>query len=1434
MILKSPTDNRYYIKPRSVIFSENDMGDPSRVYVSIASGTTIMVNIPDVIPLDEDKQYRKWVLSGFSTKLGTTASYYVYAKLNRSDDRATISFSTKKYEVNGSADGSEASESYFFIAIGTITATDGVSGRTLTYDSGKLTTPDNSYTKEEVDNLVKPWEDIFLSRKEDDTAEGHITFEEGITTKSVSMGGKFLSDVATSTDPYKIENPTDSDIATAAYVDAHGKQKFLSKTTDDTAAGRIIFEKGLRSEDDVEVDGCISASGDATIHGSTSISGNSTVEGTSTVGKNIHVKYDSSTEQPTDKALTIGDFIEEGDIIQGAQITKSGVGSFAGVKSPFMQIYELILNRKTAVQGEFAFSDGDTVDNVTLNEDGSYTLTLREQYEGYITSFKYDDIIYANINIIGNSGEAATTGKCWMRVNSISYDGLSLNVSLYSDDQVPSKKNILPQPYMMITRHGNETDTARQDVWLVSSEDGRMVMLTGVDSPIIDVTSCYATVWGKLPLNLVDYIRQAGVTNLDESQPYLYVRGLVAQDFHRIDYRGKVVREENYRGEWSLETAKNEPYVINDETFDSVTHKGSKWKVESSGTTVEPSPTVTEWTLMVSKGEDSTLTTYDIKPSSNIVYVRETGISVTNLQVTVSEFSTLGYQELTAQYQLDERGLRLEYAIDGEGVRKVLDIGGDGTAIELEDGSGIVVFENDEGFISLEGESIDLNQVKDNITLYLMSDEYGELKNYIIPVVKDGKKGETGKSYSLRVSPSVINRTVDAETGKTIEEVTVDVVLTYLIDGVKYAMSVPMTEHDAVNDDVSIVSVASTDGTAIQRLSFAANSIPITKNIQFTVTPFGTDLPTVTASVAIAFPQRGLVGPAGDAGLMLYPSGYYDEKVKYVQIKDEDGNSVATPFVYYDPLKTGNGDYYVLQKDITEDGIEITNIEYWRPFEKIKYVFTEALMANWARLAQAVFWGDYMFSSDVMASDGKVADYSAFVEKMFGRDGKLTGAVVPNLFLDLKGGVVKTNRLSETFRNLMPNTYTGETIYADRLSLNTSYNVKCPKGNSLLCMPLMSDIVSSEYRKVYFTRSENTPSAPSGEYYDGLPPVGWYDYIPPTTVDGVRLPLWMAIKIEGGWEVWGFPLSENNTNRIRYSTDDAPVRGDEFAADNGYWVRPIGEEAVYPTWIVYQKGTTDRFYLRAKQLSESEYEIDGVHCVVSRLPDLNYEKNANTALRGNEVAEYEWSTILQHCLLLCADPRLLNWRSYRYNLSGHDGAVVYAPRGVKELNDFSEGADMFFSVNGVLTKWLMIEPSAIANLRLVSAEKPEGGVMHIWIVENGSDFDQLDVAVHVDMGYAYDETTQSVKDVSGLAGYGTWVFGGIIGEGSFSGIEIDYVYGENRIGRFYGSKRLRKIYDNHVANNNGDANEQEGYVSIAVEYRDDDDYINEITSLIYG
>lgn len=2071
MILKPPTDNRYYIKPRSVIFSENDMGDPARIYVSITSGATIMVNIPDVIPLDEDKQYRKWILSGFSTKLGTTAAYNVYAKLNRSDDRATITFSTKKYDVNGRADGSEASEDYFYIAIGTITATDGTSPRTLTYDSGKLTTPDNSYTKEEVDNLVKPWEDMFLSRKEDDTAEGHITFTKGITTTSLTMGGKSLSYVATSEDSLKIESPSDYDIATSAYVKEYGKQKFLSKTSDDTASGHITFEKGLKSETDIDVEQDMN------------VGGNSAVKGSSVVDRNIHVKYDPSTEQPTDNALTIGNFIEEGDIIQGARVTKGGVGSFAGLRSPFMQIYELIYNRKTAVQGEFAFSDGDTVEGVTLNDDGSYTLSLREQYKGYTTTFKKDDIVYANINIIGNSGEPATTGKCWMRVNGVSDDGLSLNVSLYSDSQVPSGKNIVPQAHMIITRHGNETDKSRQDVWVVSSEDGRMYMLTGVDSPIINSATAYATVWGKLPQNLVEYIQQH-VTNFNPQHPYLYARGAVIQDLIRLNYKGAVVKTENYRGIWSYETAVNDPYITNDSTYDTVTHNGSKWMVQVSNTTIEPSLTVTEWVQVVAKGEDASLSMYEIKPSVNVVYVREGKIiSTKSLSVTVGETTPSGYEVLDTQYKLEEKGLRIQYAVDGSGERITLDIGGDASAIELEDGTGIIVDESDDdAVIVLEGESIDVSAIEDNITLYLVDNEGNDIHQFIVPVIKDGitpfvsfksmvfirsngtpdkptdgdyenpvptgwndgipagtepiwstsrvfstdpnfvsewdepqlfadtpdikmvyssdeeyytipdgfdasdewyksaalqgwnrlpdehtiwmavsrftasswsewevikvkgekgtdgtsirikgtldsvdllpskpaddsdcyviagdlwvwigtgwsnvgkfsgdngkssylhvkyansltpddwtdkdgetagmyigiyvsaeeedplewdlytwskfeavdgastfkstvfirsnttpsapeggdydsplpsplngwsdgipegdgmlwastriftsngllpqqdvwttpqqmsdttdfdviysvlenpepptghpvtntevwkndetsdaiwmatsrmrnnvwspwyvsrikgekgdpgskgqssfksfvflrsdeepstpeggnydsplpsplngwsdgtpngterlwmstrifssdglypqqdvwtkpepiadstdfdveyssvenpsfptghpntnpewsnisdtttiwmatskksngewsdwqvqkikgekgdkgsgiavkgafatldelkakypngpendgdcyvvgnylyawngsewinigqiagengingkdsvridldnendsmlydsdgnllsgavtsdislyegdkevvadftiigsenvnasiegdtltvtgctaasgyvkvgciykeqlysakmtikrivngvkyeieanpnvvtynettetmnpqaitvsvyrtaqtkdgtvkrervtalptgwslnvagessvtennglwdivpdpieytfvyvkllnseglsedeesvpvvrvkdgdkgesVKGDDGHSYALRVSPNVISHLVDATTGLTMERKEIEIAITYEVDGVKQQLimgeAILEREVDGNGEDYSFVSIANPSDTYTlwQKLTLYKDVKPTLNNIKFKLSFLSGSLPGQSADVAISHPQRGLVGPAGETGVMLYPAGYWDSIIVYKQVKDDEGNAIATPFVYYQN-KYGAGDYYVLQKDLPYAGIDPSTDDsqtYWKSFEKIQYLFTEALMANWARLAKSVFWGDYMFSTKGVNAEGDVVDHSAYMgtdNPMFDSvANRLTGALIPNLFLDFENGLIKTNKLSETFRPFRAKQVYHDASYddacADILTLNTSYNVKCKAGIKVMLMPLLTSIKS----------------------------------------------------ING------------NTS---------------IAAD--------------------------------------VLDTDGVHSAVSVFPYVEYERLVNSSLisisegNGTTLSGLTYQEACGYCVLLCSDPRILARASYKYGLYGAATEEKYAPDNVirNDSSFFTEDLDMFFSFGGTLSKWLLLEPGAIANLRLIESDG-----QHIWIVENASDFDQLDATVGVDFD-------SSANNDGGFK----WMLGGIIGLGNSSSNENTDL-GTDRSGRFYGSKRLRQLYD---------------------------------------
>lgn len=1331
------------------------------------------------------------------------------------------------------------------------------------------------------------------------------------------------------------------------------KELFLSKVSDDEAEGVIDFKKGVKFGQFF-----IDSLGNAVLNRIEA------EEGITTNGTILS------------NGLEIGKFIEEGDIIQGAQVTKEGVGSFAGLKSPYMQIYELILNRKTAVQGEFAFSDGDTVEGVTLNEDGTYTLALREQYEGYMTSFKKDDIVYANINIIGGSDysddsdnrddsdnssnssyRGVTTGKCWMRVNGVAEDGLSLNVSLYADNQVPSGKNIAPQPYMMITRHGNETDKTRQDVWVISSEDGRMYQLTGVDSPTINSTTAYATVWGKLPQNLVEYIQQH-VTNFNANQPYLYARGAVIQDLILLNYKGAIIKTENYRGAWSRETAVNDPYITNETTYDTVTHNGSKWMVQASGTTVEPSETVTEWTIVTAKGESGV--SYSLKPSPSTVQVfKNQSKSVLSLDVTVVE-SGENVIELTEQDELDERGLKVQFALDGQGERYDLEIGGV-YAIEDENGEAVFVdeaYEGEDDILYFEGQAIDLSQVQYNITIYLVkngkdiaeqrvpvvkdgkdgidgidgkdgtsikiagefaSEEAlnaafpegdgencyligtdvwvwdgekwinagqfkgdgavridldnqtdtmiydndgkllsGEVKSNIrlydghdlvenatftlyeptdvtayvegnvlritecyenqgyaqvaceyrgttyyatmtvkkivngakyeivtnptsvtynetkdelshntvsieiyksaqdatgkfvreklstlptghlvavlpstggsitvdynsgatvtvdkswesftvllvddyknarldeetVPVihVKDGDNGENGHSYTLQASVNTVSSLVDATDGKIMKTEAFSIDFTYCIDNEPYTLTTSdLLSSDGFGEDIPARALGVSEGKARLFLSIKGGVTPETKNITVTVTPLG--LPTATTSIAISHPQRGLVGPAGETGAMLYPAGYWDANTVYTQVKDEEGKAVATPFVYYQN-KQGAGDYYVLQQDLPNAGIDPSTDDsqtYWKKFQPIQYLFTEALMANWARLAKSVFWGDYMFSTKGVNQAGEVIDHTAYMgtdNPMFDSEtNRLTGALIPNLFLDLENGMVKTNKLSETFRPFRTYEIEGG-IYdyvADRLSLNNSYNIKASIGRKLICMPLMSDIL-----------------------------------------------LWTEEVSDGVYE-----------------------------------------------GVVVQS---------------SEYEIDGVHSSVVVAPDMDYEKGVTSYLSsGSEIYKdkYGWPNVCSKCVLVCSDPRIFNKYSYKYGLQGYPSAM-YAPANKIVKSEFGESADMFFSVNGTLTKWLLLEAGTMAKLRLMESEG-----LHYWLVENAGDFEQLDVKVLVNVNICADYQSGGLKLLDETKSF---YLGGIIGDGSSSSIENNSDYGtdEGRLSRFYGSKRLRQLYD---------------------------------------
>ena len=147
--------------------------------------------------------------------------------------------------------------------------------------------------------------------------------------------------------------------------------------------------------------------------------------------------------------------------------------------------------------------------------------------------------------------------------------------------------------------------------------------------------------------------------------------------------------------------------------------------------------------------------------------------------------------------------------------------------------------------------------------------------------------------------------------------------------------------------------------------------------------------------------EDGEPGAPGTAGPMVYPAGIWNEQATYTS------TGGALPCVQY------NGQFYVLRSGLTKRGLNpaqdyATNGAQasWQLMDKMQYVFADVLMANFAKLGAAVFYGDFMFSQDgtingepVSGLDANgVAYYTRFV------DGKSAGSFIPNVCVNFKSG----------------------------------------------------------------------------------------------------------------------------------------------------------------------------------------------------------------------------------------------------------------------------------------------------------------------------------------------------------------------------------------------------------------------------------------------
>lgn len=295
----------------------------------------------------------------------------------------------------------------------------------------------------------------------------------------------------------------------------------------------------------------------------------------------------------------------------GWQIDEKGNAQVESMEvRSYMRVLELVMNRLSAEENDYIFTESGTVETATKNEEnGTYSLVMRRKTDKDFTAFQEGDVLKGVVNDLSADGSVgAQYYTSWMLVQSVDTTTNTIVVAVYADDEVPGNKNFDPCDRMVLHRWGNTINKERRSCWYISSTEKRIVMLDGVTKPKIEEEN-YASFYG-LPFDMESFMGYS----LKANQPYLYVRGALLQDVCFIDYLGKVVKQERYRGVWSQEVAiSKDPYIVTQTTFDTVYHKNAKWQCNSTkGTKVEPSEGTTDWTMLTDGGKAITVDSTDV------------------------------------------------------------------------------------------------------------------------------------------------------------------------------------------------------------------------------------------------------------------------------------------------------------------------------------------------------------------------------------------------------------------------------------------------------------------------------------------------------------------------------------------------------------------------------------------------------------------------------------------------------------------------------------------------------------------------------------------------------------------------------------------------------------------------------------------------------
>lgn len=574
MATEAKTTN-YWIASNALYIQLNAMGNPNRIQGNAVSGASILCYIQGIEGLgyDAGHNYQRWQLAAYPSEFPDTAARYVYAAIPRKrtsdNDVAIISYPSQQIDIYGKTieDNPKqlGDENYYYIFLQGIISeveTDNSGNRSRewkqNFNCGSLATDEalasggegqwwkyNSVT--DSITFLKTILDATFDKISVKTAD----------IKRLFLGGKELNGIA---DEDTVETSQEK-VVTPQYLGQFGVKHFLAKDKDDTAQGLITFLKGL------------------------------VAKGKLTAEEIAQFK----------RGATFGDEFIQGMLFgTGARIDERGNAEFESIMSRSSIIAkELIVNRQTAMESNFVFTESGMVETVTeipaTGEDGNttYELTLQKRWDNDFTAFRENDVVLASINTLLEDGKYY---DMWLRVLSVNTVTNTITVVCYPDDECPSGKNYPPCELARLIRWGSATDEDRQSCWYISSSEGLLVWLDHVTKPIIDKTN-YSLAMGKLP-DALGFIFQQFPT-ADKRDGAFYAKWMMAGSFQQIDYQGNPIYTTRDRGVWSLSVAQSDnPYRNGDGTIDTVYHLGCKWQCLKDKTTKPPTYSSTDWAFL--------------------------------------------------------------------------------------------------------------------------------------------------------------------------------------------------------------------------------------------------------------------------------------------------------------------------------------------------------------------------------------------------------------------------------------------------------------------------------------------------------------------------------------------------------------------------------------------------------------------------------------------------------------------------------------------------------------------------------------------------------------------------------------------------------------------------------------------------------------------